>query len=374
MSAPGVTNELDEQVSDDALFAADRRARNRRLAAFLISAVVMILVLIGILVVAHVDPLRAGQAIWKSTFGSWRSFGETLVRATPLLLIALTLIPSLRSGLYNIGAPGQMGAGALAATVVALHLSGAPQAVSIAACALAAGIAGTLVAALPGWLKARFSVNEIITTLAMNFVVVAVLGWLLNGPMKSGFGNLPQSDLIPDNAHIPILIPGTRVTYALLVALAFVPLLMLLDRSKAGYRLRIFNSNPLLSRQAGFSRSRYILGLMMLGGLGAGLAGWIQVVTVDQRLYATVAQPVGYTGLFVALLGGLSAIGSVLAAFVLGALLHGGDGLQVGANVSPEIVQVILGLILFVYAVQRGRNSTTQLHRPRRALWTRSMR
>ena len=344
----------------------------RRTLVSVVAVLVGLVVLYVILMAVGVDPMAAASSIWKSTFGSARNFGETLVRATPLLLIALSLIPSLRVGLYNIGAPGQLAAGALAATLLAIRLGDQPRVVSIVGCATVAGIAGGLVAALPGWLKARFAVNEIITTLAMNFVVISVIGWLLNGPLKGSYANLPQSDPVPENAALATLIPETRAHVGLLLVLACVPLLWLVDRSRTGYRLRIFGANSLLARQAHFSRRRYIVGLMAIGGVGAGVSGWMQVVTVDQRLYTSIAEPIGYTGLFVALLGGLTALGSVVAAFILGALLHGGDGLQVGAGVSPEIVQVILGLILFAYAIQRGRNATRRVQTARGFPWTRS--
>lgn len=350
----------------------DRSNLRHNAATFAMTVGAGFLVLIIVLEVVHVDPILAWNSMWNSTFGSTRNFGEALVRATPLLLVALTLIPSLRAGLYNIGAPGQLAAGGLVATWLALHLGDQPRAVSLIVCGVAAAVAGALIAALPGALKAYFGVNEIITTLAMNFIMISVISWLLNGPFKGSYANLPQSDLVPDNSALPILIPDTRAHWGLLIALAFVPVLWGLDRSRTGYRLRVFGANPQLARQARISQPRYLIGLMAFGGLGAGLSGWMQVVTIDRQLYPTVADPVGYAGLFVALLGGLTAVGSVISAFALGALLHGGDGLQVGAGVSPEIVQVVLGLILLAYAIQRGRSATNEVRiSKRRFLWRR---
>ena len=365
-------------IADDLVAVEERGFPAKRFfrsfASIAVVVAVILAVLAVVLVIAGASPMAAASSMWNSTFGSARSFGETVVRATPLLLIALTLIPSLRAGLYNIGAPGQIAAGGLAATVISFQLGEQPAIVAFVACALGAGIAGGLVGAFPGWLKARFRINEIISTLAMNFIVISVIGWILNGPLKGSYANLPQSEAVPENALLPALVPGTRAHWGLLLVLALIPLLWLMDRSRVGYRLRVFGANDHLSRQAGFKGGRYIVGLMALGGVGAGVAGWMQVVTVDQRLYTNVADPIGYTGLFVALLGGLTAIGSLVAAFGLGALLHGGDGLQVGAGVAPEIVQVILGLILFAYAVQRGRNATHEAHIQRRWSWKRSKR
>jgi ABC-type uncharacterized transport system permease subunit len=329
-------------------------------AALGVAVIIVVAIVGGLLVSVGVDPVAAGQALWNGAFGTTRAVGETLVRSTPLLLIAITLIPSLRAGLYNIGAPGQLGFGALAATVIALQGASLPGVVLVPLCAVGAGVAGGAVAFVPGVLKARWNANEIITTLAMNFIAVALLGYLLNGVMQSDFANLPQSDTLPESSGLPTLIPGTRAHIGLLLALLMVPLLWAVDRSRLGYRLRMFGANPSLAKQAGIRPGRYTVGLMTVGGVGAGLAGWMQVTALDHRLYGGVADPVGYAGLFVALLGALHPVGTLLAAVALGALLHGGDSLQVGAGVSPEIVQVLLGLILLAYAVRATRSAATQ--------------
>jgi general nucleoside transport system permease protein len=290
--------------------------------AALTSILVAVALIAGLFTAVGVDPLVAANVMWKSTFGSLRTFGEGLIRATPLLMISATLLPSLRAGLYNIGAPGQLGAGALAATLVALGLPSASSWIVVPLCAIAAFVAGGAAAFVPGLLKAHWRVNEIVSTLAMNFIVVAFLGYLLNGPLQSDFANLPQ--------------------------------LLALDRSLIGYRLRLFSINPTLAKRASVDPKAYITWLITFGGAGAGLAGWMQVAAIDHRLYPTVASPIGYAGLFVALLGALHPLGSVVAAFFLGALLYGGAALQVGAGVSPEIIQVFLGLILFIYASRPG--------------------
>jgi general nucleoside transport system permease protein len=322
--------------------------------AALISVLLALALIVGLFEAVGIAPLAAASVMWKSTFGSLRTFGEGLIRATPLLMISATLLPSLRAGLYNIGAPGQLGAGALATTLVALGMPSAPSVIVIPLCAVAAFLAGGATAFIPGLLKARWRVNEIVSTLAMNFIVVAILGYLLNGPLQSDFANLPQSPSLPHNSALPLLIPGTRAHIGLLVALAFIPALLAIDRSLIGYRLRLFSVNPTLAKRAGVDAKAYILWLMTFGGAGAGLAGWMQVAAIDHRLYPTVASPIGYAGLFVALLGALHPLGCVIAAFFLGALLYGGAALQVGAGVSPEIIQVFLGLILFIYASRPG--------------------
>lgn len=326
--------------------------KNQPVIAAITSILLACVLVAGLFAMVGVDPVSAAGVLWQSTFGSLRTFGEGLIRATALLIISITLLPSLRAGLYNIGAPGQLAAGALAATFVALYLPVTSSWVVIPACGVAAMIAGASTAAIPGYLKARWQTNEIVTTLAMNFIVLSVLTYLLNGPLQSDFANLPQSASLPDSAELPRLFPGTRAHTGLLLALAFVPALLILDRSIVGYRLRLFSRNQVLALRAGVNAKSYVIWLMAFGGAGAGLAGWMQVVAIDHRLYPTVASPIGYAGLFVALLGMLHPVGCVVAAYLLGALLYGGAALQVGAGVSPEIIQVFLGLVLFTYAAR----------------------
>ena len=223
------------------------QASSRALTLLPVALVIVGLVVVLLLAVG-VRPSDAGVALWRASFGTPRSFGEVLVRATPLLLVAICLIPSLRAGLYNIGAPGQLSAGALVSTLIALHAPGLSGPLLVSACALGGLLGGAALAFIPGLLKARWNANEIISTLAFNFIMLSVLGYLLNGPMQSNFANLPQSDSLPTNSSLPIVISGTRAHIGLVIALASAVMLWAVDRSRVGYRLRIFGANPALAR------------------------------------------------------------------------------------------------------------------------------
>lgn len=329
--------------------------RTRRLLRGGLLVLGVLLVVTVIMIAVGASPLQALGALVQGAFGTPRNIGESVVRAAPLIVIAITLLPSLRAGLFNLGAPGQMGVGALFATIATLALAEAPTVVMVAAAVAAATIGGIAAAAIPALMKARFQINEIITTISMNFLVVFLLTYLLNGALRGEAANRPQSDILPEGHAIPVLIPGTRAHWGILLAVLLVAAVWLIDRTRTGYRMRLFGANPSLARQAGISSARYVFALMCLAGAGAGLAGWMQIAGVDHRLYATVADPVGYTGLFVALLGGLHPIGVLIAGVLMGALLQGGQALQLGAGIQPEIVQVLLGLVLIAYAIRPSR-------------------
>ena len=321
----------------------------------LLPLVAVLAIIVALLLYVGADPMDTWNALVTGSVGSTPAIGETLLRSAPLLLIAVTLAPSLRARMFNLGAPGQMALGATAATAVALWQPGLPTWALTVMCALAAAIAGLIAAVIPAAMKAWFDANEIITSIAMNFIIYYFLLYLLAGPLQADVASIPQSNTTPENSWLPIAMTGTRANWGLLLALAAVVVLFLVDRSRLGYRQKLFAANPMLSRQAGVKPRRTIFAVLVTAGVGAGLAGWLQIAGVDHRLYATVSHPVGYAGLFVALLGATRPWGMLLAAILMGALLQGGDSLQLGVGLPPEIVQVFIGLVLLGYAIASRR-------------------
>ena len=295
------------------------------------------------------------SAAYRGTFGSKISFAETLVRFIPLALIALGLIPSLRIGLFNIGALGQMGIGALFATLTSLALTGLPSVVVLTAAMVSAIVGGILWALIPALLRAYMQVNEILSTLVFNFLAFLFLDFLLSDIMRGARANTSQSDPLPKEAWLPALIPDTRAHIGLLFVFAIAIGLLAIRRGRLGYRLKLLGANENLARQIRLDAKQVQVMTMCFAGACAGLAGWVQLAGVDHRLYATVADPVGYTGLFAALLGALHPIGVLLAGFVFSLMLRGGDSLQIGADVSPEIVSALIGLILLIVSLRSSR-------------------
>lgn len=317
-----------------------------------VAAVLAILVLASVLLwLGGADPLDIVPVMIDGVVGSKSAFAETLLRFTPLLIIALGLAPSLRIGLFNIGAPGQIGLGALFAALIGLHLP-LPAMLAIPLGAVAGCFGGAAAAWLPAVLRARLKVNEILSTLVFNFLIALFLEYLLSGPMQGYRANLPQSDPLLQTSWLPILFAGTRAHIGLLLAPISFVVALVFNSGPTGYELEMLGASPSLARQAGISERRLIVGTMCLAGAAAGLAGWLQVAGIDHRLYATVADTVGYTGLFAALVGRLNPVGILAASFLFAALLRGGDSLQIGAGVSPEIISALVGLIMLVMAVR----------------------
>jgi simple sugar transport system permease protein len=332
-----------------------------RLAAEIAVVVAVVLVLSALLlVIGGASPGDAFRGILDGSLGNRGVLGETLIRFAPLALIAAALVPSLRAGLFNIGAPGQIAVGGLAAGLVSIELAGLPRPLLIVTAAVAATLAAVVWGLAPALLRARLGINEILTTLVFNFLAAGLLAYLLGGPLQGTSANLPQSKPLPEASSIPLLLEGTRAHIGVLVSLAAVVALVFYRGTRSGYRLRLFSVSPRLAVQAGTSEPRLIVGSMCLGAAGAGLAGWMQVAGVDHLVYATVADPIGYAGLFVALLGAMSPVGIVVAAFCFGALLQGGNSLQLAAGVSPEVTDAIVGLVLLAVAALAGHRVRTR--------------
>jgi ABC-type uncharacterized transport system permease subunit len=342
------------------LWSAGTRLTATRLGRAILGLVVVLLVASALLLMGNANPLEALGVMLKGAFGTWEGLGETLIRFAPLALVALGLAPSLRIGLFNIGAPGQIAMGGLVAALIVLNVTALPGYITVVLAGIGAAAGGAAYAFIPALSRTTLSLSEILTTLVFNFIGVLFLQYLLTGPMKGYRVNLPQSDAFPADTFLSIFYHGSRAHVGiLLVPVAFVAV-RVLDYSPAGYRLKLLGASRSLARQTDIQESRMIISTMCIAGAAAGVAGWMQAVGVDHRLYASIAAPIGYTGLFAALMGGLTSVGIIISSFFFAALLRGGDSLQIGADVSPEIIGVLVGLIMLVMAAMDMRNRRTE--------------
>lgn len=328
-----------------------RRLRIRDVSVVLASIAVVALFAVLLLVAGGVDVGSALSTLVTGSLGNRFNLGETLIRAAPILLIAVGLVPSLRVGLFNIGAPGQMGIGALLSTVVLLHTSSWSGWAALFVGIGASAVGGAMCALIPALMRAIGNINEVISTLVINFLVLNLLTYLLNGPLKAAGAATPTTDTLAAHQWIPNILSGSRAHAGVIIALVACLLLALWVHTPGGYRLKLLGASRPLAAQAKIIERRVILRVMLLSGAAAGVAGWFQVAGIDHALMPTVADPVGYTGLFAALLGGLTALGTLLSSFFLGALLQGGNSLQIGAGVSPELAQALLGIILLAVSL-----------------------
>jgi ABC-type uncharacterized transport system permease subunit len=293
---------------------------------------------------------RSLTALWSGAFGSWYAFtSTTLVRAVPLILIGLGVAIAFRSGALNIGAEGQFYAGAIAATWVALHSSGRPAIIAILATLLASTFAGAVWVALPVWLKLRFGVIEVISTLLLVFVAELLVGLMVEGPLQESQHIYPQSDTIPAGARLP-LIAGSRLHAGFPLALGLAVLLwFVFSRTWWGFKLRAVGAGPRAAEISGRIDSQRVgATALLLSGALAGLAGGVEVSGVSYALYPNLSPGYGFTAIAVALLAGLHPLGVVLTGILFGALEAGAGAMQRDAGVPAITIYVVEAVVIII--------------------------
>jgi ABC-type uncharacterized transport system permease subunit len=300
------------------------------------------------------SPLAMLAEIARSAWGDGYALGETLLRATPILLCALATIVPARAGLISVGAEGQLYFGALAGTGALLAMNAPSTAWMLPATLLAGALGGALWAAVPALLRIAANANETISTLLLNYVAALLVTWLVYGPWKNPQSQgWPASIEFPEAARLPLLF-GSRVHGGLFLAVVLaLALHVLLTRSRWGLELDLMRSNPRAALLAGFGQKRRIVLALLVGGLLAGLAGIAETSSVQGRLQADLSNGAGLSGFLVAWLARNSALRAIAYAFIVAGLLAAGDGLQMNANIPSSATLVVQGL-LFVAVLLAG--------------------
>jgi len=310
-----------------------------------------------IIALAGHDPAVAFGALLDGAFGSADSLSEVAVKTCPLLLCGLAIAISFQAGVWNIGVEGQLLMGALAMAALGTHDLPLPAGLTLGVYLIAAAAAGAVWAGIAGVLKLQRKVNEVISTIMLNFVALGLIGYLVQGPLMEAGGRYPQTDAIVPALWMPRLVLGHRAHAGLLLALLIAcALQVLLYRGVAGYEMRAAGLNPAAARLAGIDvDARVFLAFVLSGALG-GLAGGIEVSAVTHRLYEHFSPGWGFTAIAVGLLGRLSPAGVVVAAIFFGSLDAGSNAMQRAAGVSSVLVAIIQALvILSLVAIERGR-------------------
>ena len=302
------------------------------------------------------NPVSAYGALLNGAFGSQNALADTIVRATPLLLVALGICIAFRGGVINIGGEGQLVAGAIMATLVGLMFPEAPGIVIVPLALVFGFIGGAIWGGIPGVLKAYYNVNEILSTIMLNIIAVQGMNYLLRGPMIDPAqmqlaSRIPQTARLAAAFDLPRWIPTRLHLGALLaVILAFV-VYIFLWRTTTGYRIRAVGLNPDASRYAGINVKRNVVLALLLSGAFAGLAGAVQVYGVHHRMFtdgslAGFTGSAGFNGIVVALFGKLNPIGAIPASFIFGALIVGANSLQRAMQVPAALITALNGLVV----------------------------
>jgi general nucleoside transport system permease protein len=322
-----------------------------------VTAVAVVVLSILLLEAGGYDSSLALKALWNGSLGSTYALtSATLVRATPLILTGLAVALAFQAGVFNIGAEGQLLIGAAISAVIGVKLGAALGVLALPAELVAGAMAGAFWAGLAAWLRSRFRVLEVISTIMLNFVALHAVGFLVRGPLQEPLRIYPQSDVLPRAAQLPKLIPGTRLHWGVVIAAAAAVLLWwVLRHTAAGFRLRAAGANPSAARSAGLiDVGRVTTAAFLVSGALAGLAGAVELTGVTFALYENLSPGYGYTAIAVALLARLNPLTVIAAGLFFGALEAGASAMQRDAGVPTALVSVIeAGIILAVIAFDR---------------------
>ncbi|MFZ2218089.1 MAG: ABC transporter permease [Rhodoferax sp.] len=311
----------------------------------------LITVLIGTIMFMALgkDPLKGLEMFFWLPIKNGYALGELLVKATPLLIIALGLAVCFRSNVWNIGAEGQYIMGAIFAAGVAL-MADPTTGTWIVVPIIGAGVLGGMLwASLTAVLRDRFNANEILVSLMLVYVAVQVLSYLVGGPWKDPQGfNFPQTKMFDTVTRIPRLFDGSRVSIGVLLALVGVAgLWVFLFRTRAGFSLQVGGLAPAAARYAGFSSRRALWTALLISGGAAGLAGALEVAGPIGQLTTYVPAGYGFAAIIVAYVGRLHPVGMVFSAILMSMFYIGGEMAQSRLGLTKSLTGVFQGLLLF---------------------------
>ena len=320
-----------------------------RIASPLLALVLTVVLGIILFVMLGKDPVKGLAVFFWEPIRSGYALGELVVKATPLLLIALGLALCFRSNVWNIGAEGQYVMGAVFATGVALLADKTSSAWMVVPLLLAGTLGGMVWAGITAWLRDRFHANEILVSLMLVYVAIMVLGYLVYGPWKDPLGyNFPQTKTFEAVTQIPRLMSGSRVSVGLILALVGVAAIWIfLFRTRAGFAQQVGGLAPSAARYAGFSSRKALWLALLTSGGAAGLAGALEVAGPIGQLTPYIPSGYGFAAIIVAYVGRLHPVGIVFSAILMSMFYIGGELAQSRMGLPKSITGVFQGLLLF---------------------------
>jgi ABC-type uncharacterized transport system permease subunit len=301
------------------------------------------------------DVLKAFMTLFDGAFGSQKAWIASLAKATPLILTGLATIVAFRAQVWSIGQEGQVYSGAMGAYLACLVFAGLPVGIYLSLIILSGMIAGAGLGIIAAILKTRFGVNEIISTVMMNYLIVFLLSYLIGGgPWTEVSSSVvyQQSARIPDAAQLPYLFGTTKLHIAFVFALiAAVFCYVMLEKTPLGYEIRAMGFNPVALAHRGTNIGRTMIIVMAISGAIAGLAGVSEIFGTSHRVRVDTLYGFGFTGIIIGMIGGLRPLGAVIAGIFFGGLETGALYMKLLAKVPAAIVPAMEGILLLTFLI-----------------------
>lgn len=326
------------------------------LAALLLS-VVLALALGGIIMAAsgH-DPIEGYSLMLQGAFGKPRLIGDTLAKSATLCLTGLATAIAAQAGIFNVGGEGQLYLGAMASAIVGAKLTGVSPLIGVPLCLLAAMAAGGLYAWVPGVLKVKMKVDEVVTTILLNSAAIYFCSYLANGPLKTmDRGINAGTDKVDPNFMFDKLIRSSSLTESIFLtaAIAFF-VWYLMKKTTAGFDMKLTGQNGRFARYSGIKSDRLAITSMVISGAICGLVGMFEVFGLHKRFITTVSQEFYYDGMLVAMIMRYNPVGIILMSLFFGAMKIGGKYMESSGGISSSLVIIIQSIIIFFMAAEEG--------------------
>ena len=330
-------------------------SRRAKLTITLLAYVASPLVVLGVLAAAGKSPVVALDALYRGTIGTIPGLAESLVQATPLMLLAVGLVIAFKAKVWNIGAEGQQVFGAILVTWLVLALkSPLPGYLFIPAALIFSFIGGGLFAAVPAIMRSKLGINEVITTIMMNYLAVDALNWLVRGPFqdKSIPGSYPESPIFPEHYSLPLIFRQSTVTVGIIISiLSCIAVYYFMFKTPLGYSIRAVGLNPSAARTSGILVDRVVNSAMILSGGLCGLGGGVYILGVAHELVPGQASGIGYTAVVVSLLGNVHPLGVIFASIFFGGLISGMSSVERALQIPETLALLSQGIIIVLILV-----------------------
>lgn len=317
---------------------------------FPVLSIVTALVLGGVITkIMGYNTIEAYKCLLNGSFGTFNAFGETIIKAIPLIFTGISFAVAVRSGIVNLGAEGQLYIGALVGTVIATSCAGLPSVIHIPLVIIGAFLGGAIYGSIIVILKNRFGASELITTIMFNYIAIELVSFFISGPIEDKIAgqSFPQSCEVLDSAKLPVLFKGTRLHAGIFIAiLALIIFGIFMWKTTRGFQLRVVGRNPVAASISGMDIKKNSLLSMFLAGGFAGVGGAVEIIAVQLRLIENFSNNYGFDGVAVALLGANNPVGIFLSAILFGALNSGSHQMEMLAKVPSAVVKMIQGLII----------------------------
>jgi len=325
------------------------------LVSLFIAVALAVLVGAGIMMITGHDPIQSYTALINGALGKPRAVGNTLAKTITLCLTGLAMSLAAKAGVFNVGGEGQLFLGAMAAAVVGARVEG-PVWLVVVLSLLAAMTAGGLYALLPGWLKVKWKVDEVITTIMLNSVAIYFCSYLANGPLKTAERGIATGtdSIMKEAAFTPLIKLSNLTSGAFYAAVVVLIVWYIMTRSSVGFEMKLTGENDTFARYGGISTGKLMLWSMVFSGAICGMVGMLEVFGLHKRFITTVSNEFYFDGMLVAMIMRYNPFGVVLMSFFFAILSIGGKSMELSAGVPSELILIVQSIIIFFMAAESG--------------------